>query len=214
MNLQRVFQIMGGASSSIVLLIGLNGCSTNTPAPTSRANPEMPVSSSFTSSAVCANNPFLQKYRCSFVQVEQAARSGDPDAQYALGYLYYYGIGTTQDRQTGLLWIRKAAAQGQTVAQEALGDLSAKSSSPSPANSAPKRAVSSAPNSGGSAPTQVNNPGSNSSSATTTPAASPAPAAKPDKPLTDYLPNYGEKRVDTTSTPPMINLSTPPASQN
>ena len=125
------------------------------------------------------------------MRVEQAARSGDPDAQYALGYLYYYGIGTTQDRQAGLVWIRKAAAQGQSVAQEALRTLAT-------APAATKKSLQ----------TPILNPAISSDSGaqqTTSPAAAPAP--QPDKPLTDYLPNYGEKRVDTTATPPSVNLS-------
>lgn len=64
----------------------------------------------------CATNHFLQRYNCSLAAVEQAAERGDPDAEYALGYMYFYGIGTVQDRQTGILWIRRAAEQGQPLA--------------------------------------------------------------------------------------------------
>lgn len=222
MNLQRLIKICGGLGSSVVLLAGLNGCSsTNGPAPISQANPGNPSSASFASSTVCANNAFLQKYQCSFPRVEQAARAGDPDAQYALGYLYYYGIGATQDRQTGLMWIRKAAAQGQPVAQEALKDLSAATSTTAVVpKSAPTQAItpSTAPssNSSGNSVQSSNNQTSNANTSTSTNTATGTTTsqAKPDKPLTDYLPNYGEKRVDTTSTPPLINLSTQPAAQN
>ncbi len=118
--------------------------------------------------------------------MEQAARSGDADAQYALGYLYYYGIGTTQDRQTGLIWIRKAAAQGQTVAQDALRALSGTSSAKA----------------GSATASSTSNTVASSSASSST--ASTAASAQPEKPLTDYLPNYGEKRVDTTA-PPSVN---------
>jgi Sel1 repeat len=181
MNLQLTKRI----AISAILLLSLNGCSSTKETssgmqPLEGAAPG--TSKSFSSSAVCADNPFLQKYQCSFSRIEQAARSGDPDAQYALGYLYYYGVGTTQDRQTGLMWIRKAAAQGQTVAQEALRALSS-----------------------GSTAHSVSSSNSNSAPATTQPAAQSQPA----RPLTDYLPNYGEKRINTTETPPSVNLSTP-----
>ncbi len=209
MNMQQIVKILCGGSL-VMLMLGLNGCSsTNGPAPISEANPAMPSSPSFASSAVCANNPFLQKYQCSFIRVEQAARTGDPDAQYALGYLYYYGIGTTQDRQTGLVWIRKAAAQGQTVAQDALKALSGTSSSSPAKSAAPQNSGGGSTNS--TSPASTTTPGNSSSPTTSAPAASTP--AKPDRPLTDYLPNYGEKRVDTTSTPPMVNLSAPPAAQ-
>ena len=186
MILQRMINIFGGIGLSALLVLGLNGCSsTHHAAPVSSVATGSPHAASFASSTVCADNPFLQKYKCSFMQVEQAARSGDPDAQYALGYLYYYGIGTTQDRQAGLVWIRKAAAQGQSVAQEALRTLAT-----TPA--ATKNSLQTT----NSQPTVFTNA-----------AAATPPPAQPDKPLTDYLPNYGEKRVDATATPPSVDLS-------
>ena len=72
---------------------------------------------------VCSNNPYLEKYNCSVDEVEQAAEQGESDAQYTLGYMYYYGIGTVQDRATAILWIEKAANQGQAEAKEALALL-------------------------------------------------------------------------------------------
>ncbi|MCH9770575.1 MAG: SPOR domain-containing protein [Gammaproteobacteria bacterium] len=69
--------------------------------------------------AMCRNNRFLSKYDCSLSRIQQAAQMGDPDAQYALGYMYYYGIGTTTDAQAAQIWIDRAAAQGQPLAQRA-----------------------------------------------------------------------------------------------
>jgi hypothetical protein len=189
MILQRMIKICGGVGLSGLLLLVLNGCSsTHHEAPVTSATTGSSHASSFASSSVCADNPFLQKYQCSFARIEQAARSGDPDAQYALGYLYYYGIGTTQDRQAGLVWIRKAAAQGQSVAQEALRTLAT-------APAATKKSL------------QTTNASSDSGAAATTTSPAATQPAQPEKPLTDYLPNYGEKRVDTTATPPSVNLS-------
>jgi len=70
-------------------------------------------------STACTDNPFLQKYSCSIERVEDAAERGEPDAEYALGYMYYYGIDTTQDTDTALIWIKRAAAQGQPLAIQA-----------------------------------------------------------------------------------------------
>lgn len=56
----------------------------------------------------------------SFDQVQQAAINGDPDAEYALGYMYYYGKGVTRDEQAAAMWIQKAAAQGQPQAMKAI----------------------------------------------------------------------------------------------
>ncbi len=49
------------------------------------------------------------------------AQEGDPAAQYALGYLYYYGFGVPENREAGLAWIRRAADQGYGKARDALG---------------------------------------------------------------------------------------------
>ncbi len=76
-------------------------------------------SSSSASQSACETNIYLRRYGCSLSRVEQAAESGDPDAEYALGYMYYYGINTVKDTQTAKLWIRRAAEQGQPLAQRA-----------------------------------------------------------------------------------------------
>ena len=78
---------------------------------------------SFKGTAACSNNAFLQKYDCSLSQIEAAAEAGDPDAQYALGYMYFYGIGTVQDTKAAQLWIRRAAVQGQPLAIKATNIL-------------------------------------------------------------------------------------------
>lgn len=82
-------------------------------------------SANFSSSPACIGNAFLQRYGCSLTRIDSAAQSGDPDAQYALGYMYYYGIGTVRDTQTASLWIKRAANQGQPLAKRALGLMAA-----------------------------------------------------------------------------------------
>jgi len=67
----------------------------------------------------CSNNPYLMKYGCSIERIQSAAEAGNPDAQYALGYMYYYGIDTVKDRDTALLWIQRSARQGQPLAKKA-----------------------------------------------------------------------------------------------
>ncbi|MCH9644827.1 MAG: SEL1-like repeat protein [Gammaproteobacteria bacterium] len=71
-------------------------------------------------SGACSSNPYLQRYDCSVDRVEAAAENGDPDAQYALGYMYYYGLGTVRDIPTARLWIKRAASQDQPLAKKAL----------------------------------------------------------------------------------------------
>lgn len=68
---------------------------------------------------LCQKNAFLKKYNCSLSAIERAASNGDPDAQYALGYMYFYGVGTVRDTEAATLWINRAAAQGQPLAKRA-----------------------------------------------------------------------------------------------
>lgn len=62
----------------------------------------------------------VQNYRQSYLRLKPLASSGQPEAQYALGYLYYYGLGVTEDRAIGRRWIEKAAAAGSQPAKKAL----------------------------------------------------------------------------------------------
>lgn len=70
-------------------------------------------------SSGCSTNPYLMKYGCSIERIQAAAEAGNPDAQYALGYMYYYGIDTVKDRDTAELWIQRSANQGQPLAKKA-----------------------------------------------------------------------------------------------
>ncbi|MHB1240680.1 MAG: tetratricopeptide repeat protein [Gammaproteobacteria bacterium] len=55
--------------------------------------------------------------------LEPLAKVGNPDAEYTLGYLYYYGYGTNKDKDKALYWIRRAAEQGNDRALAALQTL-------------------------------------------------------------------------------------------
>lgn len=70
------------------------------------------------------------KIRSNNLQLAEQARTlriragqGDPQAQYALGLLYYQGKGTPRDYAEALQWYRKAAAQSDAKTQEALGSM-------------------------------------------------------------------------------------------
>ena len=64
-----------------------------------------------------------QRYELSYLHIQKAAKAGDPDAQYALGYMYYYGRGVTQDTGQATYWINQAASHGQPLAIKAQQDL-------------------------------------------------------------------------------------------
>ncbi len=51
---------------------------------------------------------------------EPLAIKGHSQAQYALGYLYYYGLGISQNSEVGEKWIKSAAREGHQRAIKAL----------------------------------------------------------------------------------------------
>lgn len=60
-----------------------------------------------------------QNYQLAFKQIQAPAQQGDPESQYALGYMYYYGKGTPMNHALGKEWIKKAADNGDANAQQA-----------------------------------------------------------------------------------------------
>lgn len=61
-----------------------------------------------------------QNYRSAFIHLMPEAKKGNPEAQYAVGYMYYYGQGVVEDRQKAWEWINRAATSGQADAIEAV----------------------------------------------------------------------------------------------
>lgn len=64
-----------------------------------------------------------QEYRDAFIRLKPQAEKGQPDAEYAIGYMYYYGQGVVEDREKAWYWITKAAREGQPDAIEAAAIL-------------------------------------------------------------------------------------------
>lgn len=64
---------------------------------------------------------FDQKnYSEAYQELLPLAMKGNADAEYAVGYMYYYGKGAPKNRTLATEWISKAAAQGQAQAVKAL----------------------------------------------------------------------------------------------
>ncbi len=67
---------------------------------------------------------FLQQnYGTAFIDLSRAANYADPNAEYALGYMYYYGLGTPRNEPQAYYWFTKAASWGQCQAKTALAML-------------------------------------------------------------------------------------------
>lgn len=71
-------------------------------------------------------------FKEAFKKLLPAAADGDAKAQYAVGYMYYYGYGVTQDRQSGLFWIERSASKNYMPAIAALKVTNGVSTPPAP----------------------------------------------------------------------------------
>lgn len=213
----RSFRLLG--LTTIVATAVLVGCS---------KGPSSNSSASLQGTKACSTNVFLQKYNCSLSRIQAAAERGDPDAQYALGYMYYYGIGTTRDSRAAQVWIHRSASQGQPLAVKANRMIKG-GGSPARVGSGASSSVQSAGSQG------VRSAGGTEDGAS---AGGPVPQYKPtnieeaskkapNKPLTDYLPRYGKggqgadqgvlkrKSAEPQSTPASTNpTTTSPTSWN
>ena len=65
-----------------------------------------------------------QDYRQAFIRLMPEAEKGNHEAQYAVGYMFYYGQGVVEDRKKAWYWINCAAKAGQPDAVAALQILS------------------------------------------------------------------------------------------
>lgn len=59
-------------------------------------------------------------YKRAMHELLPLACDGNAEAQYAVGYMYYYGYGVAQDTDTGCFWIHRSAEQGYKPAIKAL----------------------------------------------------------------------------------------------
>lgn len=59
-------------------------------------------------------------YKSAMRELLPIACDGSPEAQYAVGYMYYYGYGVAQDTDVGDFWINRSAKQGYQPAIHAL----------------------------------------------------------------------------------------------
>lgn len=65
----------------------------------------------------------VQNYRDAFVRLKYEAKKGVSEAQYAVGYMYYYGQGVNENRKKAIYWINQAARARHPEALAALDAL-------------------------------------------------------------------------------------------
>lgn len=61
-----------------------------------------------------------QDYRQAFIRLKPLAEQRQPDAEYAVGYMYYYGRGVVENKKLAWMWINRAAHLGQPEAVQAV----------------------------------------------------------------------------------------------
>ncbi len=61
-----------------------------------------------------------QQYDRAFAKLLPLAKQGNADAQYAVGYMYYYSKGIIENPTQAQYWINLAAQQGQPLAIKTL----------------------------------------------------------------------------------------------
>ena len=64
-------------------------------------------------------------YETALPMMQAEAELGNPEAQYALGYMHYHGQGTEVDLEAARKWISLSAEQGYPQAIRALSQLAA-----------------------------------------------------------------------------------------
>ncbi|MCE3237734.1 MAG: hypothetical protein K0R24_715 [Gammaproteobacteria bacterium] len=62
-------------------------------------------------------------FKSAFHQLLPLAAEGIPQAEYGVGYMYYYGYGITRDSESGLFWMNKAAHAQYAPAVRALAAI-------------------------------------------------------------------------------------------
>lgn len=103
-----------GLVTLAVVSLGLSACASGGNSSSSKLTSQAASGLQATTQASHANK------NISFDQLQRMAQSGDADAQYAIGYRFYYGIGVKQNTESSLSWMSQAASQGQKQALQAL----------------------------------------------------------------------------------------------
>ena len=82
-----------------------------------------------------ASEQFARKdYESAAITLLPLVREGNPDAEYSLGYMYYYGLGVPKNMNYGRQLMQASAEQGDDRAISALTLLSRQEATLGPAN--------------------------------------------------------------------------------
>lgn len=116
---------------TIVLTIMLASCASTKKSDVDVTQQPIPVQSKNLSPATVSQLAYGKKlfqdgyYKRAMAQLLPLAAEGNMEAQYAVGYMYYYGFGVAQDSETGDFWIKRSADQKFEPAEKALAIIHA-----------------------------------------------------------------------------------------
>lgn len=203
----------------ISIILGLSGCSTT-------STKDDPAEMSF-------NQQLFQKAKSAYLSgdfktaatlFDSLAQNGNHEAQYSLGYMYYYSKGVNRDLNKAIYWFKLAASQGNSNAKQALLTINNRIAEQNQTNTL----------SGGSAPPANTPPGvidlrSNTQPKATAapvsptpdvqPLASSQPSPAPMKPAAATIQNKQPTQVTTATPAPVkktsyLSSTTDPISKN
>ncbi|HFE31972.1 MAG TPA: hypothetical protein ENJ17_01540 [Gammaproteobacteria bacterium] len=114
----------------IAVILGLSACTTVPVEPAART-----VSPEEVSAAMFKRAKLLYQskdYAGAADLMRVLASRGHLEAQYVLGYMYYYGLGVPRNEKEAIRWITTAAARGYPKAMQALQVLDKGEPAPRP----------------------------------------------------------------------------------
>jgi septal ring-binding cell division protein DamX len=76
-------------------------------------------------------------YPQAYQELKPLAEQGNAEAEYALGYMNYYGLGVPVDQKQARYWTQQAAAQGHPAAKQAMIEFDKQFARATPKSSSP-----------------------------------------------------------------------------
>ena len=97
---------------------------------------DLETTASFEAQLSAAKEKFVNNdYAGAYETLLPLATRGNPDAQYGVGYMLYYGKGVTADQDAGISWIKASAEQGFAKSLAALEALNIALAADTPSSS-------------------------------------------------------------------------------
>ena len=100
----------------------LTACASTHQSLANQTPPPPKAPSIWTMSEIQQGKRYFQQgyYKHAMQSLLPLAMKGNPESQYAVGYMYYYGYGVAQDTDVGYFWTQQSARQGCQRAIDAL----------------------------------------------------------------------------------------------